>query len=359
MRALFHILLAGAVVLEIFLTRTFKTIKTYWHLLSLGSPAALATKSLGILTILSLIVYYTLHFALVNGSYTMNAVIPAFFSLPSPISQLPTMAQVQELHNRIDRIQATCIDHNVAYPHYVDINGIRRVDFALYTSGGRALPGLTSPSRAARGVLEATMQSVAALWSSDDGEDSESAVNPWPRGANMALHYVTVPGYCWPFEGSTGHLGIRLTRRILLTDVTIDHVADGLVLDRRSAPRQMSLWGLVDAPDDMDKVQVWEETGGIFGARKHYAADPGDIPEEIRVVFRDTGKWVQLASLRYDIASPSAIQTFPVDNDVRDLGVAFQTVVLVVNDNWGHPDFTCIYKVRVHGEPADAYTDLS
>ncbi|KZV63950.1 Sad1/UNC-like protein, partial [Peniophora sp. CONT] len=125
---------------------------------------------------------------------------------------------------------------------------------------------------------------------------------------NMALHHINAPGYCWPFSGAQGHLGIRLARRIFVDEVTIDHVAEHLVWDRSSAPRQMSLWGLVDTK----------------------------------------GKWVSLATMSYDV-SAGAVQTFAVDSDIGELGVPFQTVMLVINDNWGAMDFTCVYRVRVHG----------
>lgn len=30
----------------------------------------------------------------------------------------------------------------------------------------------------------------------------------------------------------------------------------------------------------------------------------------------------------------------------------YQLVELRVLSNWGHPEYTCIYRFRVHGEPA-------
>lgn len=30
----------------------------------------------------------------------------------------------------------------------------------------------------------------------------------------------------------------------------------------------------------------------------------------------------------------------------------YQVVELRISTNWGHPEYTCIYRFRVHGEPA-------
>lgn len=30
---------------------------------------------------------------------------------------------------------------------------------------------------------------------------------------------------------------------------------------------------------------------------------------------------------------------------------AFQIVELRISSNWGHPEYTCLYRFRVHGEP--------
>jgi hypothetical protein len=36
----------------------------------------------------------------------------------------------------------------------------------------------------------------------------------------------------------------------------------------------------------------------------------------------------------------------------EQLDRAFQIVELRVLSNWGHPEYTCLYRFRVHGEPA-------
>nr|XP_020821983.1 SUN domain-containing protein 2-like [Phascolarctos cinereus] len=57
---------------------------------------------------------------------------------------------------------------------------------------------------------------------------------------------------------------------------------------------------------------------------------------------------VALGQFTYDNAG-EAIQTFHLEgNDTAP----YQLVELRILSNWGHPDYTCIYRFRVHGKPA-------
>jgi len=61
-------------------------------------------------------------------------------------------------------------------------------------------------------------------------------------------------------------------------------------------------------------------------------------------------QYIRIASFRYDIHAPNNVQTFPVLQEVRDLGVDFGVVALRVKNNWGRKEFTCLYRLRVHGQ---------
>jgi SUN domain-containing protein 1/2 len=64
--------------------------------------------------------------------------------------------------------------------------------------------------------------------------------------------------------------------------------------------------------------------------------------------------FIRIAALQYDIYSPNHIQTFPVDTEIRNLGIDFGVVVLIVKSNWGMGEYTCLYRIRVHGQRMDA-----
>ncbi|XP_072444503.1 SUN domain-containing protein 2-like isoform X2 [Chiloscyllium punctatum] len=117
------------------------------------------------------------------------------------------------------------------------------------------------------------------------------------------------PGNCWAFKGSQGNVVIQLAARITPTSFTLEHIPKSIALrgSISSAPRDFSVYGL-------DEIR---EEGLLLG---HYTYDEdGD-----------------------------SIQTFQAQN--KELGT-FQVIELRVNSNWGHPEYTCLYRFRVHGEP--------
>ncbi|XP_067344823.1 SUN domain-containing protein 1-like isoform X8 [Channa argus] len=121
------------------------------------------------------------------------------------------------------------------------------------------------------------------------------------------------PGNCWAFKGSTGFLVIRLSMKILPTAFTLEHIPKVLTPSGtlHSAPRDFSIYGLDDES---------QERGSLLGT---YTYDEGG----------------------------EALQSFPVteENDR-----AFQIIEVQVLSNWGHEEYTCIYRFRVHGTPSNA-----
>uniref|UniRef100_A0A4W6E8C7 SUN domain-containing protein n=1 Tax=Lates calcarifer TaxID=8187 RepID=A0A4W6E8C7_LATCA len=120
------------------------------------------------------------------------------------------------------------------------------------------------------------------------------------------------PGNCWAFRGSTGFLVIRLSMRILPTAFSLEHIPKALAPSGTllSAPRDFSVYGLDDES---------QERGKLLGA------------------------------YTYDEDGES-LQTYPVtvENDQ-----AFQIIEVQVLSNWGHQEYTCMYRFRVHGMPSD------
>ena len=57
-----------------------------------------------------------------------------------------------------------------------------------------------------------------------------------------------------------------------------------------------------------------------------------------------------LGEYEYDHSSgASTVQTFEA---WEPLETAVDLVSLQVDSNYGHPDYTCVYRFRVHGEPS-------
>ncbi|NXP55450.1 SUN2 protein, partial [Heliornis fulica] len=117
------------------------------------------------------------------------------------------------------------------------------------------------------------------------------------------------PGNCWAFRGSQGFAVIRLSGIIRPTAVTLEHIPKALSPQGTipSAPKDFAVYGL---------KEEGEEEGLLLGQFTYnHDGDP--------------------------------IQTFYLEGD----GVStYQLVELRVLSNWGHPEYTCIYRFRVHGE---------
>nr|XP_055032317.1 SUN domain-containing protein 1 isoform X2 [Misgurnus anguillicaudatus] len=120
------------------------------------------------------------------------------------------------------------------------------------------------------------------------------------------------PGNCWAFKGSTGYLVIGLALKIVPTAFSLEHIPKSLspTGSISSAPREFTVYGL---------EEEYQEEGQLLGQFTY--DDEGD-----------------------------ALQTFSVTEEVKE---SFQIIELRVLSNWGHPEYTCMYRFRVHGELAE------
>lgn len=119
---------------------------------------------------------------------------------------------------------------------------------------------------------------------------------------------VLLPGKCWAFHGVQGSLVIALSHPIHISHVTLDH------LPRHSSP-----------------------TGQIQSAPKDF---------QVYGMTNETEEGVLLGTFRYQEAGEPS-QTFSLSG-LSD--AVFSVVELRVLSNWGHVQYTCVYRFRVHGQ---------
>ena len=165
-------------------------------------------------------------------------------------------------------------------------------DFALETAGGSILSTkCTEPYQVTTGVL--------SVWGIPFWWDTNS-----PR---TILQPGTSPGQCWAFRGSQGSVLVQLSSPIHITAVSIEHISSLLSPDGNiySAPSHMSLSG----------VRREEET----------------VTTLLNFTYSATGE---------------PVQTFWLPGPSEE---TWQLVELAVHNNHGHPDYTCLYRLRVHG----------
>uniref|UniRef100_A0A8C6DEI5 Sperm associated antigen 4 n=1 Tax=Moschus moschiferus TaxID=68415 RepID=A0A8C6DEI5_MOSMO len=163
-------------------------------------------------------------------------------------------------------------------------------------------------------ALSSVGASIDLEKTSQDYEDANTAYfwnrfSFWnyARPPTVILEPDVFPGNCWAFEGDQGQVVIRLPGRVQLSDITLQHPPPSVAHTRgaNSAPRDFSVYGL----------QVDDETEVFLG------------------------------KFTFDVEK-SEIQTFHLQNDPP---AAFPKVKIQILSNWGHPRFTCLYRVRVHG----------
>ncbi|XP_044759448.1 sun domain-containing protein 1-like isoform X1 [Coccinella septempunctata] len=115
------------------------------------------------------------------------------------------------------------------------------------------------------------------------------------------------PGKCWAFQNFPGLIVIKLMAPIRIEAFSYEHVSRLLVPDGKidSAPRDIEFYGLEDENDK---------------------------------------NGVKIGSYRYDYNGES-LQFFPSQNSDS----VFQYVEIRIISNHGNPNYTCLYRFRVHG----------
>ena len=109
-------------------------------------------------------------------------------------------------------------------------------DYALFTAGARVVPSITSDTL----LLRSAPRLGKWLAGMKDVEG---------RSPATALHPDNTVGSCWPFQGNQGQLGVLLSRRIVVSDITIEHAAKELSPDITTAPKSIEVVSDLSAVD--------------------------------------------------------------------------------------------------------------
>lgn len=160
-------------------------------------------------------------------------------------------------------------------------------------------------------------------------------------------------GNCWPFAGDHGTVGIRLARPLYPTHVSVEHIPPQIAIDISSAPRDIEFWARFDNKDDRERVEsvAARATNEMkWGPGRLWDRESLESPEgPSGHVFNN---FVKLAAFKYDIAKGKPkVQTHELGVDFMNLNITARTVIFRITSNWGHPTFTCLYQVKVHGNP--------
>ena len=158
----------------------------------------------------------------------------------------------------------------------------------------------------------------------------------------------THPGSCWPMKGSNGQVTIRLPYPVNVKAVTIDHASSLLLGERMgSAPKAIRVIAYPPCSDcqgmGFDTRRAWELTELVYDVEGKSTQTFEIIPPPVA-----SGSCSEEA-LSCDAGS-GPIGSLPVASP-QDAAVAGITVVVL--DNWGADEYTCLYRFRVHGDPVE------
>ncbi|KAG4444207.1 hypothetical protein IFR05_000304 [Cadophora sp. M221] len=164
---------------------------------------------------------------------------------------------------------------------------------------------------------------------------------PVPNAPDTALMKWDEHGDCWcsPSQDADGFgpsLAVIMGSSIYPDQVVIEHIAPTASLEPGAAPREMEL--LAHIPDPELYEAVAKMSNNIF-------------PDEVFEPLRADG-FVRIATWTYDLETLENVQGFPVQLNMKALGAHTNKVIVRSKNNWGdgNVDYTCLYRVRVHGE---------
>uniref|UniRef100_A0A0N5AJ83 SUN domain-containing protein n=1 Tax=Syphacia muris TaxID=451379 RepID=A0A0N5AJ83_9BILA len=174
-----------------------------------------------------------------------------------------------------------------------DADKTGKVDYALESSGGSVWS-----TRCTEAYEKSRLESLFGipLWYSSYS----------PR--QVIQHRSSLgSGECWAFRG-TGYLVIKLAYPVFVTEVSYEHLPSCVhpEHDIKSSPRNFEIWSLKDVDDLSSRFLIGE--------------------------------------YEYDNKG-EALQTFKAQN-IPNYKSPF--IELIVHSNWG-ADYTCLYRLRVHG----------
>ncbi|CAI2167648.1 14240_t:CDS:1 [Funneliformis geosporum] len=174
-------------------------------------------------------------------------------------------------------------------------------DYALYTGGARILNQLTS-----RNYEIWPSKSYQRVWGRLTHRNVITSKKP-----EVVLSPNVNVGECWCFNGTNGQIGIKLSRSIIVTHLTYSHIGKEVSIDPiSSAPFEFELWGLNEKQRDFK---------------------------------------VFLGKYQYDLnGRPTQVFNVP-DEIAKNNNKRVDSIVMKILSNHENSQFTCLYRLQVHG----------
>lgn len=142
-------------------------------------------------------------------------------------------------------------------------------------------------------------------------------------------------------EKSLAQLTVKMAHKIYPQEIIIEHIPAKGTRDITSAPRDFEVWVQVANETEATRINEGLE-GHITWHTSTRTACQGKAPNGEKT-------WVCLVGEQYDINWHNFVQGFTLWTDVQGYDIATERIAVRVVSNWGSPDHTCLYRVRVGG----------
>ena len=163
---------------------------------------------------------------------------------------------------------------------------------------------------------------------------------PVPNSPDTALMKWEEHGDCWcspsNADGFGPSLAVIMGSSIYPEQIVVEHIMSSASLEPGAAPKDMEILAWI--PDSELFQAVSKMSDNIFN---------DDTVEPLRA-----DNFVRIATFTYDIDAQENIQGFQTQLDMKALGAHTNKIIVRSKNNWsdGHVDYTCLYRVRVHGD---------
>eukprot|EP00833_Pecoramyces_ruminatium_P009390 jgi/Orpsp1_1/1183422/evm.model.c7180000085108.1 len=223
---------------------------------------------------------------------------------------------IPELHDAIKGYIGQAMEK-----YAVDISS--KPDYALESSGAQIISHYTSESyhRYPDGGL-------AKAWANIFGMSGVLL----GKSPIVVLQPDTHAGNCWAMNGNSGYLTIKLSKSIIPSHITIEHMSQ-----EESVPDSL----LSSAPKNIE----------IYGITDQTALEKATSHNSQSLSLSTSPYAIHLASIIFN-PRENFIQTFPISNEAKiklQSVTPIQVIQFQIYSNWGETKYTCIYRVRVHG----------
>mmetsp|Transcript_8206 Transcript_8206/g.11278 ORF Transcript_8206/g.11278 Transcript_8206/m.11278 type:complete len:299 (+) Transcript_8206:268-1164(+) len=134
-------------------------------------------------------------------------------------------------------------------------------------------------------------------------------VNPTRRkGPDVILENNMNPGDCWALNGPSGYVTVKLGRKVKVSKVSVQHISKGIAPEKSTALKEFKVWGKLSGKDK-ESIQIGHES--------YQFENSFNVPT------------IQYANMTFE--------------------EWFDTITIEFTGNYGG-SYTCIYRVRVHGD---------